>query len=245
MGTGSSTASSNNVSSIKLKKGERYSALPSSSNVTASSNALVSDLVQTPENSFKKSFRSLLRASNFESPIQTQMLVLGMPRPSDIAPSVQHMSHTSKKHNRNASTGKPFRVPNSDIISSSRSQKQSNSMQNVENNDCFPIAEDRYYNAVPVGNFLQNGRRHSIGAYFSRKPSANISRNEPQIQEETSFSNETSKVNFRFPENLPPVANKSEALNDRKKCCSCQTSKGKKIIYFKCSVKPCIINSRY
>lgn len=233
MGTGSSSSSTSNILSNKSKKSERYSVLPTnSSNMNASATTLVPECSPTPapESSFRRSFRSLLQANSFDNPIQTQMFVLGMPRPSDIAPSVQQMSHSSKKvHVRNASTGKPCRTPSTDLLNSSRSPKQGDATQELANNESILPLDDRYYNATPAMNFLQNGRRHSIGAYFSRKPS-NVSRNEPQIEEETSFCNDSSRLNFKFSENLISTAKKAETNTNRKKCCCCQVQKGKVLL---------------
>ncbi|EEB19498.1 hypothetical protein Phum_PHUM577890 [Pediculus humanus corporis] len=224
MGTGSSSASANNSSSNKNKKGERYSVLPSSTNNMNSTT--------TNSTSKSRSFRSLLQTNNFENPIQTQMFVLGMPRPSDIAPSIQQMSHSPKKHhNRNASTGKTFGLSTNDVVNTtSRSHKQIDLVQD----DVIPSSTDadRYYNnSNQNGNFFQSGRRHSIGAYFNRKTNGgNLTRKEPsQIEEETSFSNDTtSKVDFTFSttklENDDKKPSKENSGN-RKNCCTCQGPK--------------------
>ncbi|KAK6627951.1 hypothetical protein RUM44_010433 [Polyplax serrata] len=229
LGAASSTGLANSTPSNKIKKGERYSVLPTSScamspSVSASATTLASEC-STPsiESNFRRSFRSLMQANNFDNPIETQMFVLGMPRPSDIAPSVQQVPHSIRKHhNRNASTGKPYRIPSSDILSSFRSPKTLERSPELTTPEVGRVVDDRYYNAMPGANFVHTGRRHSIGAYFNKKNSS-VSRTEaPQIEEETSFTTETPKVDFKFTDSTPSCVKKKESTTSRKRMCCCK-----------------------
>lgn len=228
MGTGTSTASSVNQSPNKSKKIERYSIPPSVSPTTATvSNNPTPESSPIPMSSggFRRSFCSLLRTSSFDDPVQTQMFVLGMPRPCDVAPN--QPLHTGKKdlrnHNRNASTGKAYKIPIGDIFNSNvpRSSPPCHFTPSGSNGS-LPSFDDRYYNMITSTTSTttsmtlpHNRRRHSIGAYFNRKGAYHS-----QIQEETSFSNRTERVDGG--------SSKNEGCSSlKKKCNRCCPAKGK------------------
>lgn len=171
--------------------------------------------------SFRRSFRSLALAQTFDDPVQTQLLVLGMPRPSDIAPN-EFPLHPGKRdvrnHKRNASTGKTFRFPSGDIFNSDvpRSSPPFHFTPSGSNGS-LPSMDDRYYNMITntttaTTTFPQNRRRHSIGAYFNRKGT-----NPAQIQEETSFTT------HRMDEIDGDFNHKKEEFGGARKRCNCST----------------------
>lgn len=120
----------------------------------------------TPSSGAKRNFRSLMRANSAD----TQLLVQGKPRPSDLAPSVY-----SIKHQRHRSVGNV--IGSSDLL-----HQDMVHCGGVGNDDGDVFLSDttntnaQYYNVPGLSvqrELAPSGRRHSIGSFLNRDRSFN------------------------------------------------------------------------